>query len=152
MALKKILLAIDDERFGKEIVDFVVGYNWTDGVVFRFLHVIELSQAFDLPEVAIEESRRSASALIKQLSDFIRRSIPGAHIEETVVTGQAKEEIINSAKAWPADLIVMGSHGRRSLLGLGIFLLGSVSQAVSSHASCSVVIVRLPREGSGEVS
>jgi nucleotide-binding universal stress UspA family protein len=38
-----------------------------------------------------------------------------------------------------ADLIVVGSHGYR---GFKRFLLGSVSQAVASHAKCSVEIVR----------
>ncbi|MGH9835129.1 MAG: universal stress protein [Blastocatellia bacterium] len=37
------------------------------------------------------------------------------------------------------NLIVLGSHGRR---GLKRFLLGSVSNAVASHADCSVEIVR----------
>ncbi len=44
------------------------------------------------------------------------------------------------AKSWPADLIVMGSHGRR---GFEKALLGSVSEAVAMHAPCSVEIIRI---------
>jgi nucleotide-binding universal stress UspA family protein len=50
-----------------------------------------------------------------------------------------KELILEEAHKWGADLIVVGSHGRH---GLSRFLLGSVSEAVASHASCSVEIVR----------
>ncbi|MEQ1660955.1 MAG: universal stress protein, partial [Hylemonella sp.] len=47
--------------------------------------------------------------------------------------------ILDTAKAVGADLIVMGSHGRR---GLEKVVLGSVAQRVLSHAQLSVFIVR----------
>jgi len=47
--------------------------------------------------------------------------------------------ILDTAKAVGADLIVMGSHGRR---GLEKVVLGSVAQRVLSHAHLSVFIVR----------
>jgi nucleotide-binding universal stress UspA family protein len=55
------------------------------------------------------------------------------------VVGHAEEVIINTAKEWGAELIVLGSHGHS---GFRRFLLGSVSQAIASHAPCSVEIVR----------
>jgi len=54
-------------------------------------------------------------------------------------SGIPKVVIIDDAKKWGADLIVVGSHGRT---GLDRFLLGSVSEAVARHAACSVEIVR----------
>lgn len=56
-----------------------------------------------------------------------------------IVRGHPKHAIIDEAEAWDADLIVVGSHGYRGLTKLW---LGSVSQAVASHAKCSVEIVR----------
>ena len=47
--------------------------------------------------------------------------------------------ILKEARDWNADLIVMGSHGRQ---GADRFLLGSVSEAVATHAHCSVEIIR----------
>jgi len=38
-----------------------------------------------------------------------------------------------------ADLIVMGSHGRR---GLDRLVMGSASESVAMHAHCSVEVVR----------
>jgi nucleotide-binding universal stress UspA family protein len=55
--------------------------------------------------------------------------------------GNPKVVIIDSAAEWHADLIVVGSHGRK---GLGRFFMGSVSEAVARHAPCSVQIVRVP--------
>ena len=47
--------------------------------------------------------------------------------------------IVDEAKDWPADLIVVGSHGYS---GVKRWLLGSVAQSVVSHAPCSVEVVR----------
>jgi nucleotide-binding universal stress UspA family protein len=49
------------------------------------------------------------------------------------------QAIIDAAKALPADLIVMGSHGRR---GVSALLLGSVAQKVLTHCDVPVLVVR----------
>ena len=47
--------------------------------------------------------------------------------------------IVQAAESLPADLIVMGSHGRS---GLEKLVLGSVAQAVLSHTHLPVLVVR----------
>jgi nucleotide-binding universal stress UspA family protein len=47
--------------------------------------------------------------------------------------------ILAAAEQWKADLIVLGSHGRR---GFDRLILGSVSETVALHAGCSVEVVR----------
>lgn len=54
-----------------------------------------------------------------------------------------KNVILDEAANWHADLIVVGSHGRR---GLDRFLLGSVSETVAIYAHCSVEVLRSPRD------
>jgi nucleotide-binding universal stress UspA family protein len=63
-----------------------------------------------------------------------------------VLTGSPKRVIVEEAEKWGADLMVVGSHGYRTWERL---LLGSVSQAVSLHAECSVLIVREKKNQSG---
>lgn len=50
--------------------------------------------------------------------------------------------ICQAAEREHADLIVMGSHGRT---GIAHVLLGSVAERVVRHASCPVLVARLPR-------
>jgi nucleotide-binding universal stress UspA family protein len=53
--------------------------------------------------------------------------------------GHAADVILRVAEEGEFDLIVMGNRG---LSGVARFVLGSVSQHVSQHAPCSVLIVR----------
>ncbi|MEL7356609.1 MAG: universal stress protein [Cyanobacteria bacterium J06560_6] len=62
----------------------------------------------------------------------------GVPIELVQEVGSPGRIICEIAASWEADLIVVGSHGRR---GLSELLLGSVSNYVMHHAPCSVMIV-----------
>jgi nucleotide-binding universal stress UspA family protein len=61
------------------------------------------------------------------------------NVEIETATGDAADMILRRAREWPADLIVVGTHGRSALKRL---LLGSVSTSVTRKAECSVRIAR----------
>ncbi|HLS96603.1 nucleotide-binding universal stress UspA family protein [Sphingobacterium allocomposti] len=52
--------------------------------------------------------------------------------------GNVRDEILNTAAEWTADLIIMGSNGRT---GFEHFISGSVSESVIRKASCPVLVV-----------
>lgn len=66
----------------------------------------------------------------------------GLACESAAVEGHAEDDILNTADACDADLIVMGSHGRR---GIEKLLLGSVTQRVLQAARIPVTVVRAAR-------
>jgi nucleotide-binding universal stress UspA family protein len=59
-------------------------------------------------------------------------------VEAQLLRGVAASEIVEQAKRWPADLIVMGTHGRT---GLEHALVGSVAERVVRRAPCPVLVV-----------
>ena len=64
----------------------------------------------------------------------------GLAVSGSVVEGQPiYQAILDTAESVNADLVVMGSHGRR---GLEKLVLGSVTAQVLSHAHLSVLVVR----------
>jgi nucleotide-binding universal stress UspA family protein len=63
----------------------------------------------------------------------------GIDVEHKMVRGDAVDEIVEMAKALPADLIVMGTHGRG---WLGRILMGSVAEGVMRAAPCPVLTMR----------
>ena len=84
---------------------------------------------------ASEMSERAAKHL---LATFRQRAATPSKVHEFLESGKPALKIIDVAKNWPADLIVMGSHGRGKIQGL---LLGGVSREVLHHASCPVLMV-----------
>lgn len=75
----------------------------------------------------------------KSMKAFVEENFPGIEASGKVVTGYAAEEIIHYANAVNADLIVMGTHGRK---GLDRVLFGSVAEKVVKTASQPVMTIR----------
>ena len=63
----------------------------------------------------------------------------GVDVEHKIVRGEAVDEIVELAKSLPADIIVMGTHGRGLL---GRLLMGSVAEGVIRAAPCPVLTMR----------
>jgi nucleotide-binding universal stress UspA family protein len=151
----RILIAVEDKVFGQALAGFVIDHKWSPETTFKIVHVQEplciyrnfdgfSKEEFDSYE---EERKRFGKSLVMSLGTTLRMNFPTAEVEEVVMEGQPKEIILDIATHWHADLIVMGSHGRR---GLPRLLLGSISQAVLAHAPCSVAIIRVPAQVTGD--
>lgn len=74
--------------------------------------------------------------MLRRLTAQSAKTGPRASFEQVV--GSPGRSICQAAKAWEADLIVVGSHQRK---GLSEMILGSVSNYVLHHAPCSVLVV-----------
>ena len=75
-----------------------------------------------------------------QLQELSARLCPNAAMGPLLVeSGDPREVIVEKAKELNAELIVMGTHGRR---GLSRALMGSVAETVTRTAHCSVLVVR----------
>jgi nucleotide-binding universal stress UspA family protein len=143
----RILLAIDDSKFSQEAIRSLLKQVQPKGNLVRVLHVIAPISAYIsagmtphlVPYVAeVEEDRRKqAKTLVQGAARKLRKA--GFRAKEIVDAGDPKVKIIDRAAEWHADLIVLGSHGWK---GLSRFLMGSVSEAVTRHAGCSVEVVR----------
>jgi len=62
--------------------------------------------------------------------------------------GDTVPQILTTARETKADLIVLGTNGRR---GLARFLMGSVAEQILRRAPCPVVTVRGPLSGTAAV-
>ena len=89
-------------------------------------------------ENALEFQKQHAEKVVIKAAELLRAR--GLRVATAIEVGDAKSKILDVAEEWHADLIVLGSHGRK---GLNRFLMGSVSDAVAQHACCSVEIVRI---------
>lgn len=144
----KVLLAIDDSKYSQTAIDSVLQRPWPENSEFLVYTVLEPFHpdyaGWDpgaIPDAyAFEnEQRTAASQLVSEASQELTARFGSGKVTTEVAEGKIEESICAKAASWEADLIVMGSHGRN---GLQRLILGSVSQSVVTHASCSVEIIK----------
>lgn len=150
----KLLLAIDDSKFSEAVIHAAVAQRDPASTEIMVLHVLDWSDLMPSPfpvvgaqpmysstelESIIKSTTARAHELVRTVVDRLRSAKFEA--QASVREGNPKSVILDCAAEWKADLIIVGSHGRR---GVSRFLLGSVSEAVARHAHCSVEIARLP--------
>lgn len=153
----KILVAIEDKLFGDAIARFVSQSTWPENSEITVLHVMEplpvdalSGSGSDRMRSLHDQRHQEANDLLRSISTQLASRFPYPTIKQEVLEGSPKEVILSVARDWPAELIVMGSHGRS---GLGKFFLGSVSMSVLSASPCTITIVKLPdSESKGKVS
>lgn len=148
----KILLATDGSECSIAAARNVAQCPWAPGTSFRILSVVEPSAPLFRPPYfsseMMEELRGKDMQRAQQAISSAEAILCEAGIQSTstiaVPAATPKELILSEAAEWGADLIVVGSHGRR---GINRFLLGSVSEAIALHANSSVEIIRRPPVG-----
>lgn len=148
----KILLAVDGSPCSDVAIEEVARRPWPDGSSVKVLTAFELPtpptpEAWALPVNYFQEMdvalRKQAHHIVEQALEKLRSKLDKSiSLDSAVLPGPPRTIILEEAESWEADLIVLGSHGYRAWER---FLLGSVSQAVVSHAKCSVEVVRCPR-------
>lgn len=158
-----VLLAIDESTCSQAAVAAVrERFNPAETVV-RVVHVVEWPGEL-APSVSFAEGPVAADCVlaahqrIRQqahaLAADAARELQDAHFTATAVIiegqdGTVRNAILDMAAEWPADTIVLGSHGRT---GVDRLLLGSVADGVVRHAPCAVEIVRdTPASAEGAV-
>jgi nucleotide-binding universal stress UspA family protein len=124
---RRVLLASDGSEQSAAAAEGLAARPWPEGSEFRI--------------VTVEEPWLIRPASVIHNVETVQRVLVSAGLTATVaaLSGNPKAVILEEAKKWNADLIVVGSHGRR---GIKRLLLGSVSEAVAMNAPCSVVVVR----------
>ena len=96
-------------------------------------------------QAIINAAEKQAEQFADEAAASVREHFSGAAIDVStrVLRGSPAPAIVDEARDWGAELIVVGSHGR------GFWarqMIGSVSDAVIHHSPCSVLVVRSPRK------
>jgi nucleotide-binding universal stress UspA family protein len=140
----KILLAIDYSEYSEAAIKEVAARPWPARSTMRLLCRALTSFGRELwydgrgsLDLVHKEIRQRAVELVERIAAKLRKK--RLKVETAVREGHPHTAIVDEARKWRADLIVVGSHGRT---GLKRLLLGSVAASVVAHASCSVEVVR----------
>ncbi|WP_013324904.1 universal stress protein [Gloeothece verrucosa] len=154
---KKILVAVDYLDSTPDIFNQALNLAELNRAELMIFHSVQ-SEISNRPEIGLypgmavyggfysmveyEEKliQEATEELLAWLNSFVRLAHErGINAQSDYIIGEAGKNITDMAQSWGADLIVLGRRGRR---GLSELLLGSVSNYVIHHASCSVLVVQ----------
>ena len=138
-SVRRVLLATDGSEISMAAAQALAGRPWPEGSEFR---IVSVEEPWALKGSVVRDNEQAQEAVSR--AEQVLASA-GLEAKGTVLSGPTKDVILGEAQKWAADLIVVGSHGRR---GFKRFLLGSVSEAIAMNAHCSVVVVRAPARSS----
>lgn len=151
MAYKRILVPVDGSPTALKGLDAALRLAKDGGGRLRLLHIVEEYAAFTAPDAgvnitpileALKAGGRKTLAKVEQRTRAAGVKADTALLEN--FGGRVADLIVAHAKRWKADLIVMGTHGRR---GVQRVLVGSDADLVVRYSPVPVLLV--PARGRG---
>jgi universal stress protein A len=143
MLPKNILVPTDLSDGAEAALDYACELAAKLDATIHLINVIGIP-VLGVPELGVALTTTMIDGLIKDnqeaLDQLAAARASRARIGQTLLrTGDARDVINQAAKELGADLIVMGTHGRR---GVSRMLMGSVAETVVRSAPCPVLTVR----------
>ena len=146
MIYKRILVPVDGSRTSTAGLKEALRLAKNRHVRLRLLHVVDEVIVFNTPEGGINLASvlkaldRGGKRLLRKAEKLaFSRGIKADSELWRSAGGRIADVIVARARRWRADLIVMGTHGRR---GVNRMLLGSDAELVVRNAAAPVLLVR----------
>jgi nucleotide-binding universal stress UspA family protein len=148
---KRILVAIDGSATSLRGLAEGIRVAKGSGATLLLVHVLNaLVLESEIASTAYYQAladalRNSGSKILEHAATVVRAA--GVPFEQKMIEtigAYASDEIIAQAKDWRADLIVLGTHGRR---GLKRLVMGSDAEVVLRRSPVPVLMVRDQPEG-----
>lgn len=144
---KKILVALDGSSTANLALKEVITLAKENGAKVRGISVVDSYHvAPEVEFITVEKVINSLQneekvILAKAQKKFDSSSIKADTklLETNVLDSRIAEVIAKETKNWPADLIIVGTHGRK---GLSHFFLGSVTESIVWVATKPVLLIR----------
>jgi nucleotide-binding universal stress UspA family protein len=139
-SIKHILVPYDFGDTAQHALDFALGIAAPLGARVTLVFAYDvLAYGFpEAPAMQADTAQIEHAARAALESAAVRARRPGVEVGLMLRKGTPWSEINATAEEMKADLIVMGTHGRR---GIARALLGSVAEKVVRTAPCPVLIV-----------
>ena len=146
---QRILVPIDGSATAARGLDEAIRLAKLTGGTLQLLHALDdLSMATGYETYAVYAGdvipllRQTGAKLLGEAKARVEAA--GVKVETVlleVFAVRVSDLVVEHAKSWPADLIVIGTHGRR---GVGRLLLGSDAEQIVRMSPVPVLLIRAP--------
>jgi len=137
---RNIIAAIDFSGSSLLAMETALSLAPDRGGTLCLLHVLEVPRGIDPIGVLQPSIAELDAEALDRLQELVPENLDkDIRIERFVVRGSPAKMIANQARERAADLIVVGTHGRK---GLARMLLGSTAESLLRHSPCQVLVVK----------
>jgi nucleotide-binding universal stress UspA family protein len=147
MAYRRILVPVDGSPTSnaglREALDLAKGQGASVQLVhvadYHYLAMGGLEAGAYIDEL-MQSLVQSGRRILKRAQELARKAgVPASAVLLESAAGPAADPIVRQAKKWKADLIVLGTHGRR---GVRRMLMGSDAEQIVRNSPVPVMLVR----------
>jgi nucleotide-binding universal stress UspA family protein len=145
---KRILVAVDASPTGERALQTAIGLAAASQARLRIVHAVDTANV-NFGTAELPGRPDMAESLVRNGQDILRGAEAAAAaagiafesglLRIDTLDQRIAEAVAHEAETWPADLIVVGTHGRR---GLSRLFLGSVAEGIARVATRPVLLVR----------
>ena len=144
---QRIFVAVDSSPTSTRGLDEAIGLGRVTGARLLLAHVVDelvFSPGFEpgatyMNDVLPQLRRRGQEVLQAALARAEAAGLPAESRLLECFAARTSDVLLNEASAWGADLLVLGTHGRR---GIGRLLLGSDAEQILRASTVPVLLVR----------
>lgn len=149
---QRILVPIDGSETASRGLDEAIALARAVGCGLRLLHVVDdlvFMTGFEtgttyLKDVLPKLRQRGEEVLATARERAVAAGVPVDTLLLECFARRTADIVVEQAKAWPADLIVLGTHGRR---GISRALMGSDAEEIVRNAPVPVLLVHAVESG-----
>jgi nucleotide-binding universal stress UspA family protein len=150
-SFKRLLVPVDGSAPSRAGLQRAIGLAKSNRARLRLLHVVDENAVMrgiepamnvgELLDILMDDGRKvltAAAALAR------KRGIKADTVLHELHLGRVADRIVRESAKWRADLIVMGTHGRR---GIGRLVMGSDAESVLRESRVPVLMVKARAAG-----
>lgn len=146
---RRIVVPVDGSAPSLRGLSEAIALAKREGARIFLVHILDELFALATPETTlyspavVESLRRNARRMLDKAEARVRAAgVPVSSVMPETIGGRAADGIVREARKLKADLIVIGTHGRRGIKRLA---LGSDAEQVVRNATVPVLVVRASR-------
>ncbi|MCB1986453.1 MAG: universal stress protein [Burkholderiales bacterium] len=142
---QRILVPVDGSATSNHALKEAIKFARLHHAQLKLIHVLEDMGYFDIDNYInytelVESVRDSVKKMLEKATELVRQE--GVVVAEKLLEAQGRRVanvIADEAIQWPADLIIIGTHGRS---GFNRLLLGSIAEGVLRTAKIPILLIR----------
>jgi nucleotide-binding universal stress UspA family protein len=142
---QRILVPVDGSKTSDSALREAIRFAQQHNSMLRLVHVVETARFFDAEQsidytTLQDMAQRSGEQVLTHAMEAVQQAGLSAETDLLEADGQRVENlIVDDAKRWMADLVVIGTHGRS---GVSRLLFGSVAEGVVRGAHTPILLIR----------